>query len=131
MELVMSKERVTSPLAHHFLRKISFTICFYLNLSLWLPLIILIVFSLFSILISNFFLWKNWPQSLKIEDSTIWLFTNNKILTLVPFKRKLVILVIHKRFFVAAPLKRRLFFFDTGPYKNETCQTIIKWCFFF
>jgi hypothetical protein len=109
MELVMSKERVTSPLSHHFLRKISFTICFSLNLSLWLPLIILIVFSLFSILISNCFV-KKLTESLKIKDSSIWLFINNKILILVPFKRKLVILVIHKSFYVVAPLKMRLVF---------------------
>jgi hypothetical protein len=53
-------------------------------------------------------------------------------LTLVPFKRKLVILVIHKRFFVAAPLKRRLVFFLTPvPIKMRLVKPLSSGAFFF
>lgn len=45
--LVMPNKRTISPLPHPFLWKIIFTMCFSLNIFLWLSLIILIVFSLF------------------------------------------------------------------------------------
>jgi len=45
----MPKGRMTLSLSHRFLWKVTFTMCFPLNLSFSLPLIILIIFTLFSI----------------------------------------------------------------------------------
>jgi hypothetical protein len=65
--LVMLKGRMVSPSQHPFLRKFIFTMCFLLNLSFRLPLIILIIFSLFSIYCYNHFV-RNLMSVLKIED---------------------------------------------------------------
>jgi hypothetical protein len=52
--LVMLKERITSPLQYLFLRKVTFTMCFLLNLSFLLRLIILTFLMIFY-LIPNLF----------------------------------------------------------------------------
>jgi len=79
---------MTLSLQHLLLYNVTFIIFFFLNLSFWLPLIILIDFSLyFLFFIFNYFV-KNlmsvfkhvrkWHQSLKIEDSLETLTLNLK-----------------------------------------------------
>lgn len=113
----MLKGRTISSLLHTFLRNITFTICFLLNLSLFLLTLLIIINIFFLFIIYEKF--DIGPFKMRLVNLVVH---KKKIFRGVPFEKRLVIVVINKKIYHWF-LKMRL------SYKNETChyKSFPKW----